>query len=675
MIPGAVPKEGIELSGLGGSKGQMTPHPVPSMENVGTDAMRFIRKRREIPGGKNRPSLGDDDVNTLNYSKEIEAGFIKTYRLLVERRDELLSDDGIIANFANVEVRYIARATKFYALRLFESYHPDLLRNALERDRFFNNLWLYTKYNPSLERLIPSELSDLYRGDVPVFTTIPSSRHLQDSSKQQIDDFFGESGLSLVCQRIEQMHEDDLEQQLWFIRASLTALAMGESTEQNKIVSIPKHLTSEQKLVLNSNDLLTAARAVGDRLEHLALFGEKDIAWFGVQMVAERFWMLTPVGTGLYDGLAGIALFLGYLGAVTREERYTALAERSVATMQRHCEVSKGLFPSLPASWPMPLSAFAESPANAIHLYSHLGTLWDKPQLFAEAEELAQLLSPYIERDKKLDIITGAAGCIGALLSLYRCKPSDDTLAVAIQCGEHLLSQAQPQECGIAWADTISEATKPLTGFSHGTSGIAWALLELAALSGEQRFHNAALEAIAYERSVFSQKLQNWPDFRNLATPNQITADSQGDSEKHMAAWCHGAPGVGLSRLAMLSHIDSASIRTDIDIALKTTLEMGFGVGHSLCHGNLGNLELFLKASQVLDDEALQEMTNQIATSILNDVNEHGAHTGVPLGVETPGLMTGISGIGYQFLRLAAPTRVPSVLLLEPPIHLVHADA
>jgi lantibiotic modifying enzyme len=40
---------------------------------------------------------------------------------------------------------------------------------------------------------------------------------------------------------------------------------------------------------------------------------------------------------------------------------------------------------------------------------------------------------------------------------------------------------------------------------------------------------------------------------------------------------------------------------------------------------------------------------------------------GVPNGVETPGLMTGITGIGYELLRLAAPTQVPSLLIMEPP--------
>jgi lantibiotic modifying enzyme len=34
--------------------------------------------------------------------------------------------------------------------------------------------------------------------------------------------------------------------------------------------------------------------------------------------------------------------------------------------------------------------------------------------------------------------------------------------------------------------------------------------------------------------------------------------------------------------------------------------------------------------------------------------------------VPTPGLISGLAGIGYGLLRLAFATRVPSVLLLEP---------
>jgi lantibiotic modifying enzyme len=41
--------------------------------------------------------------------------------------------------------------------------------------------------------------------------------------------------------------------------------------------------------------------------------------------------------------------------------------------------------------------------------------------------------------------------------------------------------------------------------------------------------------------------------------------------------------------------------------------------------------------------------------------------TGVPLGVETPGFMTGQAGMGYELLRLAEPEKVPAALVLAPP--------
>ena len=101
--------------------------------------------------------------------------------------------------------------------------------------------------------------------------------------------------------------------------------------------------------------------------------------------------------------------------------------------------------------------------------------------------------------------------------------------------------------------------------------------------------------------------------------------------------------------------------------ALKTTLAQGFGRNHSLCHGDLGNLELLLQASQMFDDPELSGQVNRIAAIILESISRDGWLCGNPLRVESPGLMTGLAGIGYGLLRLAEPTRVPAVLVLEPP--------
>ena len=88
---------------------------------------------------------------------------------------------------------------------------------------------------------------------------------------------------------------------------------------------------------------------------------------------------------------------------------------------------------------------------------------------------------------------------------------------------------------GVGWVTPIP-ATKPLTGFSHGAAGMAWALLELTTITGEERFRTTALAAITYERSLFSPEAGNWRDNREpMANKGQ---------EPFMTVWRHGAQGL-----------------------------------------------------------------------------------------------------------------------------------
>ena len=641
--------DGVDISGLGSESGQLTPYGIPYWEGTGTDVMHIERKRMEMPGGYNRPILNDAEVNVLDYTEAIATGFTKIYNLLVKYRTELLSDDGPLKRFAEDEVRVILRPTRLYSLLLNKSFHPDFLRNALERDRLFDRLWVGIQSNPYLAKVIPAEREDLEKGDIPMFTTSPSSRDLRNSSYGRIANFFDESSMSLVQLRLQLLNEADLKKQLWFIRASLTTLSQSFHRTLQRTYS----LTVSQNNA-NREQLLASTRSIGDRLEAIALRGENDVSWIGLTITARENLSLVPSGLDLYDGLPGIALFLAYLGAITQEERYINLAQATLTTLQHQIGQSQFSIKSIGAfdGW-----------GGLIYALTHLGVLWDKPELLAEAEVYVEKLPELIEEDQVLDIIGGAAGCIGSLLSLYCCAPSNRILAVAIQCGDHLLARAQTMKSGIAW-NAAFPTKGPLTGFAHGAAGIAWALLELASLTGEKRFQTIALRAIEYERSLFCSELSNWPDLRNFADTVLTNKDNQPTC---MTLWCHGAPGIGLARLHSLKHIDDSKMLGEIDAALKNTFAEGFGLNHSLCHGDLGNLEFLLQASQILDKPQLHSQVNRIAAKVLESIKEHGWLCGVPLGVETPGLMTGLAGIGYGLLRLAEPTLIPSVLVLEPP--------
>src|SRR5262249_38696450 len=140
--------EGIDLSGLGAAAGQITPFGVPQWERIGTDEMRLTRKPVAITGELNRPTLNGAEVDVLDYYEAISVGFTYIYQLLLQYRNELLSDNGPIARFAEDVVRVILRPTQTYAALLRESFHPDVLSNALERDRLFDRLWIGTEYHP-----------------------------------------------------------------------------------------------------------------------------------------------------------------------------------------------------------------------------------------------------------------------------------------------------------------------------------------------------------------------------------------------------------------------------------------------------------------------------------------------------------------------------------------------
>ena len=267
-----------------------------------------------------------------------------------------------------------------------------------------------------------------------------------------------------------------------------------------------------------------------------------------------------------------------------------------------------------------------------------------------------------MEADQQFDVLSGVAGSIEVLLNLHACRPSRKTLDLAMRCGDHLVDHAQHMECGIGWLSHTS--AKPLTGYSHGAAGISCALLRLADIAETNEYRVAALQAIEYERSTFSPEKENWPSFRDFNDPEQLAARDVGTN--YMVAWCHGAPGIGLARLKSLPYVDDPQIHGEISTALRTTLSEGFGMNHSLCHGALGNLDLLLQARKLLGDWAAPQ-TYQVAAGILHSINRDGPLCGVPSGVETPGLMTGLSGIGYGLLRLAKPKEVPSVLSLEQP--------
>jgi lantibiotic modifying enzyme len=276
--------------------------------------------------------------------------------------------------------------------------------------------------------------------------------------------------------------------------------------------------------------------------------------------------------------------------------------------------------------------------------------------LLADAHVAAELFTDdLIAADKQLDAIGGSAGAILGLLRLYRDSQSGDVLRLATKCGEHLIGQSRlGPEGRRSW---VGQGFGPqaLNGMSHGAAGFAYALASLSAATGRDEFARAASECIAFENSSYNAERNNWPDIRGggeLGWPCQ---------------WCHGAPGIGLARIAMTKRggLDSKFLATDIRNAL-VGVERGWpGPVDTLCCGTLGSIEFFCEAGSALGRSDLRELASRRLKTLLEAATLTGDYRWNSGNRQfNLGLFRGLAGVGYTLLRQVDGS-LPNVIIWE----------
>ncbi len=129
--------------------------------------------------------------------------------------------------------------------------------------------------------------------------------------------------------------------------------------------------------------------------------------------------------------------------------------------------------------------------------------------------------------------------------------------------------------------------------------------------------------------------------------------------------------GIGLARVGGLAVFDTAEVRQDIEVALRTTeswLTERRTEVDQLCCGKAGQLEFVVTAGQRLRRPELLQAARRYTGLVLAESRSKGSYTtelGLHPSIYVPGLFRGEAGIGYMFLRLLDPDVLPSLLLFE----------
>ena len=150
---------------------------------------------------------------------------------------------------------------------------------------------------------------------------------------------------------------------------------------------------------------------------------------------------------------------------------------------------------------------------------------------------------PVARPDRCPDLVIGMAGSALGLLALADELDEHRLAEQARATGEILISRATVTSYGWSWAIPGSRHPAHLCGVSHGASGIGWALLELFAATGDDRFRTGATGAFAYERSWLDRSAGRWPDLRIAGQRRgPLAAIDSGIT----GTWCYGEAGIAL---------------------------------------------------------------------------------------------------------------------------------
>ncbi|GAB3727286.1 hypothetical protein GCM10027598_46940 [Amycolatopsis oliviviridis] len=658
----------FEASAIASAGEQMSLLPGAVPENSETDEMRFVHKHVPItPATENQPKLDGRLQDPTGYVDDVVAGFSATYRAILANKDDWLDADGLISMLESIPQRYIAKPTFVYGKLLFDSLHPDYLRDSIDRDRVLLMLSTIGTADHTWAPILASEIEDLRRGDIPYFETRPSSKDLIDSHGRVIKDYLSQSPADAVRERFRMLGEEDLSAQVQLTTRSFESLQIGSTA------TLPVMTDTLAPTAFEDEPLSRAMKKIASDLIDEALMDEGGIGWICLNFLDESFWQVGSSGIDLYSGASGIALMLEYAAEQSKSSRLAQAAEAARATIMREAvKVADNFADNAMIARSLRKHAdpglFGAS-GSLVYYLAHAGALSGDRTILETGYTALSALEANVRHDVVYDLIGGSAGAILAALALHEADPREAAIEVAEAAAAKLLSSAIPTGDGFAWPTPFGP--QPLAGMAHGSSGIALALARLHAIRPQPGYLELIEGAIKHERGLFDEKTNNWPDLRS---------PEMGGGNGPLMAWCHGAPGIGLARIGLLAEPTlselHADLQEDLRIAEATAAESIFHKdgrqlkptgNDTLCHGTLGILSFLAMAAQHRGDTEELHRTQQAAQAIATRGMERDWLAGPVSARSLPGLMFGRAGIAWGLLTLRRPGQIPSVLLGEAP--------
>jgi type 2 lantibiotic biosynthesis protein LanM len=648
LMAGAGRKRAFDVSALG-----IQPPPpereLPGWLGLNSDGMMAGRSTQPCELPTSLPVGLGSRQRLTDCIDELCSGFASQLHEALRLRPLLLA---ALAGFCGQPRRLVARATRLYFTIQRQMLEPAALRNAVVHGLKLEQLsrsFVLASEKPLNWPMFKAEILQMERLDIPFFEHLIDGEELPlPEGLAPIPEFMKSSGLSAARRRLEQLDGPEIDFQQQLIRGAIAACHLRSTTAGSNTGATSDPGSAEVTQPLAADVYRNEAYRLGEDLWTAAIRDRKGRPeWLGMDLGADgESFNFGLIGNSLYSGCSGIALLFARLAAASEGEIAQTWRERAWACFEGLAELAERnsndrLF-RLVRDLPFGISGTGGTLLTLLLLQQ------DGLQQAAPLVELLvqQLRPERLQADEGIDVIGGISGLIGSLLLAAEPRALD----LAVVCGDRLLA-LQLESGGWSLGAVSSQRQPPLTGFSHGAAGMGAALARLAQATGEQRFADGARRAVAYERSVYVPERTNWPDFRDSSEPTLF-----------MASWCHGAPGILLSRRVIeRAGLADASTADELAAARFTAMAsieqfcQGSGYASHLCCGGMG-LTSLLRIDAHAGGLVLDPQVPVAESAFITEARTSGGYTFISVdtgSLNLPGLFTGKAGVALALLEAA----------------------
>ena len=518
-------KRDLEMDALSGTK-QKLPKKVRRLRNEGSSDIAFQLEEAYMEGAQNIPRLAGQDVDYQLYRHVIQAAFQTMNQLLLKNKAAFI--EKVKELFSNTTIRLIYRDTQYYGNLLNFTLHTESTSNYIEREKIIENLWA-SKIIP--EALIPFEVEAMLDHDIPLITANTSLTTVYTNG-HKLPGLLAKTPIQDTVEHMEQITEKNSRFSYLLLKESLGTL---EYKTQKIPISV-QNSSIEQPLLQKAAD-------IGDRIIDQIVVEQQlgEVDWVSVLPGENEEVVIAYPSTDLYEGSAGVYLFLVYLNYFVPKASYQDVIEL----------LEKELFQNEKAESSYESAFFDDGMRLTVAFY--VTRLRDDEKHRAYLQQSLQNLkmAQGMEQNQLNEWLYGKASLLAILAAIYREFPSDEVYG--------LLSY---------YADAVECQEMEDSSFAHGYAGVCYGLAQ-----ANQFLKEAAIEAKRewyqekVEKNLEREPIRNNSWCRGKMGIEKVIGKSIGKAEDTFVeddCLCHGNYGNSDD------YLNNINLLTDDVIKLKT---------------------------------------------------------------------------------------------------------